>query len=116
MAIERERMRLEVVEGLKRQEGMGSSVRRIKVVLGFERLEKSRIKSAAYRWKMEEWKKTWRVKMRWGLESTVRNEHPLREGEGLKEGRMNLKKIKNEGKNEAEKGIKVKGKKIKRQR
>lgn len=98
---------------MKRQEGMGSSVRRIKVVLGFERLEKSRIKSAAYRWKMEEWKKTWRVKMRWGLESTVRNEHPLREGE---EGRMNLKKINNEGKNEAEKGIKVKGKKIKRQR
>lgn len=40
----------------------------------------------------------------------------LREGEGLKEGRMNLKKINNEGKNEAEKGIKVKGKKIKRQR
>lgn len=55
-----------------------------------------------------------KVKMRWGLESTVRNEHHLREGE--KEGRMNLKKINNEGKNEAEKGIKIKGKKIKRQR
>lgn len=54
-----------------------------------------------------------RVKMRWGLESTVRNEHHLREGEGLKEGRMNLKKINNEG-NEAEKGIKIKGKKIKK--